>query len=469
VALNRSSTVEWRDGAIREEAAMGKRALVAAALAVVMGAGCTRGTAREVVQRRPVTVPEVGAPGDGGTAAGGAAAAAPNPGVGPRAAAASASGATQTSTPTPAAQPAGAPIRIGSVGTMSGVGGAQIGTVKAVQAWQKNVNRNGGINGHPVEVITADDGGDAARFRANVRKLVDEDHVIAFVGALTVFALSEGAVKDLEERGVPMVGGDRINTLWTTKPMLFPQASAGPAAAAIHMLNLARVAGRGAPIGWVVCQEAQFCKDADAEFVDLAPKLGLDVRYHAQAATTAPDYTAQCRQAQQSGVQWFINGLDPGGVRRLADNCAQQNYRPRFVFAQTSEEMAKQSSLDGSLFASATFPWLSDANPAMHEFQTVIHRYAPGMSLSAHASSGWVAAKLFEKAAARIGPGVQPTSAQILEGLWSVHDDTLGGITAPLSFVRGKPAPLRWCYFPMRIEHAKWIAESASLTCETRP
>src|SRR5690349_3798847 len=55
------------------------------------------------------------------------------------------------SAPAPAAH--GAPIRIGSVGTLSGLGTAQRGTVVAVQAWAQWINEQGGLKGHPVEVF----------------------------------------------------------------------------------------------------------------------------------------------------------------------------------------------------------------------------------------------------------------------------------------------------------------------------
>jgi len=90
--------------------------------------------------------------------------------------------------------------------------------------------------------------------------------------------------------------------------------------------------------------------------------------------------------------------------------------------------------------------------------------YAPTLALSGHASSGWVAAKLFERAAANLGPS--PTSAQMLGGLWSISNDTLGGLTAPLTFVRDQPAPPRYCFFPMGIEARRWVAYSSQATCE---
>ena len=67
---------------------------------------------------------------------------------------------------------------------------------------------------------------------------------------------------------------------------------------------------------------------------------------------------------------------------------------------------------------------------------------------------GWVAGKLLEKAGAGIGE--PPTSAAILEGLWGLKDETLGGLTNPLTFVREKPAPPTVCWYNLLVRHGSW-------------
>lgn len=350
----------------------------------------------------------------------------------------------------------GSPIRIGVVGTMSGVGGTQKASVAAVQAWARATNDAGGLVGHPVEVIVVDDGNDPARLRAAVQQLVEQRGVIAFVGLVGGFTLSQGVVDYLESKRVPVVGGDRLSTWWQTSKMFFPQASAADALIWLHMANTARLAGKGAPIGWLACQEAQVCKDADRLWQPNAAQLGMDVRYRAQVSVAQPSFTSECLRAQRAGVEWFLLATDANSIRRIASSCEQQGYHPRYAVLQTSDEMAQLPALEGGYYGSATFPWVAAGSPATVRFQEVMKRYAPGVELSAHASSGWVAAQLFAKAAAEIG--ARPTSADVLEGLWRIKDDTLGGITSPVSFVRDKPAPARYCYFPMELRKGSWVA-----------
>ena len=52
---------------------------------------------------------------------------------------------------------------------------------EALRVWVKWTNAQGGVSGHPVSAIFADDGGDPARHRAAVQKMVEQDKVVAFV------------------------------------------------------------------------------------------------------------------------------------------------------------------------------------------------------------------------------------------------------------------------------------------------
>ena len=355
------------------------------------------------------------------------------------------------------------PLRIGVVGTMSGVGGTQLGSTRAVQAWAQAQNAKGGVNGQPIEVLVVDDAGDPARFRSALQEMVEQRGVVAFVGALSGFSITEGAIKYLEQKRVPIVGGDRLSALWNSSPMMFPQASAGDAVIWNHAVNTLRIVGKGTPVGWITCQEAQICKDADRLWQVYMPQLGLDVRYRAQVSVAQPNFTAECTRAMQAGVKVFLLGTDANSTRRVATSCERQGYKPMYAVLQTSDEMAQEAALEGGFFGSATFPWVLKDTPATREFQDVMSKYAPGVGLSAHSSSGWTAAKLFERVASG-GTGLV-TTEQVLENLWALRDDTLGGLTSPLSYVRDKGAPPSYCFFPMEIRKGAWSATPRDLVC----
>ena len=73
-------------------------------------------------------------------------------------------------------------IRVGAVGTFSGPVGALVkDTVTGIRVWAQWTNAHGGVNGHPVEVLVGDDGGDPARYSSIQQQFVDQKGAIAFL------------------------------------------------------------------------------------------------------------------------------------------------------------------------------------------------------------------------------------------------------------------------------------------------
>jgi branched-chain amino acid transport system substrate-binding protein len=77
---------------------------------------------------------------------------------------------------------------------------------------------------------------------------------------------------------------------------------------------------------------------------------------------------------------------------------------------------------------------------------------------------GWVSGKLVERAAAALTAD-RPTSAQLLAGLWTVKNDTLGGLTSPLTFTANQPATPTSCGFLITIKAGTWISPDSAMRC----
>ena len=63
---------------------------------------------------------------------------------------------------------------------------------------------------------------------------------------------------------------------------------------------------------------------------------------------------------------------------------------------------------------------------------------------------------MLEKAGAALPE--PPTSQAILQGLWSLKNDDLGGITQPLTFVQGKTADKVACWFNIATKSGSWTS-----------
>ena len=255
-----------------------------------------------------------------------------------------------------------------------------------VQLWVKLVNARGGINGHPVALSVADDSADPARHRAAVQDLVENRHVLAFLGNIAPFS-GESTVQYLEAKRIPLVGMSTGESWAYTTPMYFPQATSGPALTTSLYGSFAQqmVAQGKQKLGVMACTEAQLCRD----FYDQAEKesspRGIQVVYKARVSLAQPDFTAECLSAQRAGVQVLFLAADGNSQHRVAASCARQGFRPIFATGAQGifDDFKDDPNLSDSFISnSVTFPVFQGDTPATREFQATLKRYGAGSTRS---------------------------------------------------------------------------------------
>jgi ABC-type branched-subunit amino acid transport system substrate-binding protein len=339
------------------------------------------------------------------------------------------------------------PIRIGSVGTQSGIIGATIAdSVRGLQAWAAAINDRGGIACHPVELVVGDDGGDPARHRALVQEFVEQRGVIAFA-QLTAPLSGQAAVEYLESVRVPAVGSEGGSGWFYSSPMYFPQMTSGPALLeATLRVSAPDLVGAGTVrLGTISCQEAQFCTDADRIWnAGLATEVGLQPVFRRSASLAQPSFISECLAAKNADVQVFAVAMDVNSVTRLAKDCAGQGFRPTYLYMLSTLTLNQKDdpNLDGAHVVLPLVPWFLDT-PALHEFRSALEQHAPGLKATTVSLEGWTTGKLLE-AAGRSLPA-EPTSEDLLRGLWAIDGDTLGGLTNPLRFAQDAAAAPAIC------------------------
>ena len=81
---------------------------------------------------------------------------------------------------------------------------------------------------------------------------------------------------------------------------------------------------------------------------------------------------------------------------------------------------------------------------------------------------GWTTGKLWRRPAPTCRE--PPTSASILQGLWQIKNDTLGGLTQPLTFTEDQnPNPMS-CWFDIAIRKGAWVSvDNFALHCVDPP
>jgi branched-chain amino acid transport system substrate-binding protein len=318
-------------------------------------------------------------------------------------------------------------------------------------AWQSYINSHGGINGHPVKYINKDDADDPAKAAAALQSLISS-HVVAIMdnsainstwasaaasAHIPVLSLNESASGDTYEANPGFFGNGTtvLGILWG---------------------HTAMAAKAGAKVfGGVYCTEVPQCKTAVAVWQADAPKNGMKFGLALGASSTAPNYTAQCLELKNAGVDAVFPIVAP---TQEADDCARQGYHPIYIGSQGTLlfKYAKDANLNGAYQNQTGFPWMLDNTPALQEFHAAEGSVLASADNPAQISASWTGLMMLDKALANVSD--TPTAQDVYNGLYAMHDETLGGLAAtPLNFTQGKPSTQR-CYFVTQIKDGQWTA-----------
>jgi branched-chain amino acid transport system substrate-binding protein len=402
--------------------------------------------------------------GSGGSSSGGGGASggsATNPGAAPGKAGAPTPGDTGSTAPVPGVGAKKSEILLGSFGAESGVLGAVSGPAPpALRAWAAYMNAKGGINGHPVRVILGDDNADPARTLALVRQMVERDKVIAFLNEYS-FTLS-AATKYLEEKQIPVIGSIGGDAAGDHSPMVFLPLVGPDKGQAWGFLLTIKTQTDKKKLGLIYCREAATCAVQMGSFKKLLPWEGLTSVYEAQVSLAQPDYTAEMLQAQRAGAEVIVSLVDSASVARLAQSAHRQGYNPIFSGTYNLNQdliYAGGKEVEGLILTSRTPPW--DSSPRMQFYRDAMDRYQPKAYRGDLGGGVFVAGKLLEE---KIGPliGEPPTTAQILEGLYALSNEKLGGLLPGVGFIHGEHFGTNQCVVPVRLTGGKFVAHDAA-------
>lgn len=346
------------------------------------------------------------------------------------------------------------PIVIGTVGQLSGPIGSIAGLgPKAVQVWAQAWNAKGGINCHKIRYLTYDDGGDPSRQQALVQQLIERDKAIAIVHQPAVLT-GRASVAFLTQRQIPVIGSEGAAYWQLEHANYFPQAATGDAlfkSQAQGYGEVGRMLGKKV-FGIVSCLEVQQCTRGGDVISASVGAFGLRAAYKASGSLVQPDFTANCQAARDAGVELLAMMLDNNSMRRFARSCAAISYRPQYLAVSllANAELAADPLMDGIIVPVPVRPVTDTANAAVKEYVDAFARYST-LAPATGTEAGWASAKIFEIAAKLIPADQKPTAKAILDGLYTIKGDDLGGLTHRLTFTAGRPAANSACYWLTRV------------------
>lgn len=220
-------------------------------------------------------------------------------------------------------------IKIGGISPYSGPASAY-GTIgKAIDAYFKKVNAEGGINGRQIKFVTLDDGYNPARTVEQARKLVEQEEVLLLFNTLGT-PPNTAIHKYMNQKKVPQLfvatgatlWGDPKNFPWTMGWQPNYQAEAKIYAA--HILETkpnAKIA--------ILMQNDDYGRDYLKGFLDgLGDKAKSMIVKQVTYEVTDPTVDSQMVELKASGADTFFNITTPKFAAQAIKKAAEIGWKP---------------------------------------------------------------------------------------------------------------------------------------------
>jgi branched-chain amino acid transport system substrate-binding protein len=354
----------------------------------------------------------------------------------------------------------GAPIKIGYIENAVSLGAGSVNpyTIPAFQAWAKWQNANGGINGHPVEVVVQREPDNPGIAMTDVQNLVHQG-IVALVSDDTQdeTAWEPFVAKD----GIPMFEATSGSVNLATSPLGFStQVSLLDTPAAI----VAAAAKAGSKeMAVLYCGEIPECAQAVPALAGAGKAIGVNVAFSSSILGSAPNYTAQCLTAKAHNATSLEVADASQIIIRVAASCAQQGYTPHEITdgLNIQRSFAGAPGMDGLISYESTMPFFDTSFPGIKTMTEAFNKYDPGLTkMSGYGdltTNQWTTGLLIAAGAKAgdVGTTHPISPAALLQGMYTLHSTNLDGMIPTITMTAGKPQ-VNKCWFWASLEHNKF-------------
>jgi branched-chain amino acid transport system substrate-binding protein len=345
-------------------------------------------------------------------------------------------------------------ITIGSIQSLTGpLATGAPSTVPLMQAWVKNINSAGGINGHKIKLIVKDDADSATTAAQDLNEL-KADHVVALVDEASLVDVDWAAAAAKDD--IPVIGGNSVQVGYDISPDFFA-SSTGLFAAVYGDMVLAKEYGTKLAI--LPCTESATCTQSVAIYKAFGADVGVSVVYSQSIAASTPDFTSVCLALKDSGAESYVIVDSTAVIQRVSNTCVQQGVTAKLIESSGAVDpsLLKVPGAQGLLASDVDFPFLTDNTPATQEFHAIVNKDTPQLKNQPETNEVWTGLQLFGAALQGVGKGAV-TSDSLKQALYALKPgDTLGGLAPPLTFTSGK-VNTSYCWFVLGISHNKFVA-----------
>ncbi len=211
------------------------------------------------------------------------------------------------------------PIKVGVIlsltGNYAGLGEPE---KKALELEVKQINDAGGINGRPIELIIEDDGTDEAKAVSAAAKLIEQDNVVAILGA-TGTGQSMAIRGDVDRAGIPeisMAGGTAVTGKFDKLVYQTPWSNT---LVVPYVLNAMKAQGHTKVA--LLSSADGYGKDGKAIILAEAPKSGVTIVSDQSFNPGDTDFSAQLTKMKSSGADAMLlwtAGKDAANILKTA-------------------------------------------------------------------------------------------------------------------------------------------------------
>jgi branched-chain amino acid transport system substrate-binding protein len=201
----------------------------------------------------------------------------------------------------------------------------------------------------------------------------------------------------------------------------------------------------------------------------MAPLVGVKIPVALSASSTAPDYTALCQGLINSGVNSYLLQFAGAAATEITDECYQQGLQiPEILEGPNSVSSWKTDpAFNNDPVIDGVAPYFETGTPAQKAYRAALKKYVPSIIGSptdnSYSAFAWLSAQLVAAAGQHVKGKF--TAASLTTGLYSLRNETLGGMVQPLNFVKGKPTSLD-CYYTWKISDGRFTAvQGGNLYC----
>jgi ABC-type branched-subunit amino acid transport system substrate-binding protein len=285
---------------------------------------------------------------------------------------------------------ASAEIKIGQTMPYSGPASAYATIGKVEAAYFQKINKEGGVNGHRLDLISVDDGYNPAKAVEQVRKLVEQDHVSFIFQSLGT--PSNAAIQPyLNSNKVPQLFAASGATRWGD-PEHFPWTIGFNPSYQLEGRTYGQYIAAhqpGAKIA-VLYQNDDYGKDLLKGLKDglggKAKDVVAEVSYEASDATV----DSQIATLKGSGADTFVNVTTPKFAAQAIRKAYDIGWKPKQYLANVAASVGavltpagldKAVGIDTVGYVKDPTDKQWDDDPAMKEWKAFMKEYAPEASL----------------------------------------------------------------------------------------